>query len=72
MDLAPKLSNTPVLKQLSKYSLYKQKFWIHFSFLAGLCVIFLLYKSTLNGQLEIDHHYVFTPKLMKGKMNFMR
>ena len=55
MALAPKLSNTQVLKQLGKYSFYKQKFWIHSSFLAGLCVIFLLYTPTLNGQLESDH-----------------
>lgn len=54
MALAPKLSNTQVLEQLGKYSLYKQKFWIHSSFLASLCVIFLLYKPTLIGLLEID------------------
>ena len=52
MALAPKLTNTQVLKQLGKYSLYKQKFWICSSFLAGLCVILLLYKPTLNGLLE--------------------
>ena len=69
MALAPKLSNTQVLEQLGKYSLYKQKFWIHSSFLASLCVIFLLYKPTLIGLLEIDQ---LITKLMKGKMNFMR
>ena len=52
MALAPKLSNTQVLEQLGKYSLYKQKFWICSSFLASLCVILLLYKPTLNGLLE--------------------
>ena len=49
----PKLSNTQVLKQLGKS--IKQNFWIRSSFLAGLCIIFLLYKPTLNGLLESDH-----------------
>ena len=55
MALAPKLSNTQVLKQLGKYSFYNKKNLDSFFLLGRSVCNFSTVYTTLNGQLESDH-----------------